>query len=50
MKDDKVTMKVTEDVHRKLQLAKAHMNKRTFSDVINELTSRYLERLRSKGN
>ena len=46
---DKVTMKIDEKAHKNLQLAKAHMGKKTFSDVINELTSRYLERLVSRG-
>lgn len=45
---DKVTMKITEESHKKLQLAKAHMGKKTFSDVINELTGKYLELLISR--
>lgn len=44
----KVTMKITEDSHKKLQLVKAHMGKKTFSSVIDELTSKYLELLVSK--
>lgn len=45
---DKVTMKITEESHQKLQLVKAHMSKRTFSGVIDELTSKYLELLISR--
>ena len=45
---DKVTMKVTEDAHTKLQLAKAHMGTKTFSETIAELSGRYLEKLVSK--
>lgn len=45
---DKVTLKITEEAHKKLQLAKVHMEKKTFSAVIEELTSRYLEMLISR--
>lgn len=45
---NKITLKITEDSHKKLQLAKIHMDKKTFSDVIDELASRYLELLASK--
>jgi predicted CopG family antitoxin len=46
---EKITMKITEDSHKKLQLAKAHMGSKTFSDVIEELAGRYLEMLISRG-
>lgn len=46
---DKVTMKISKEVHKKLKLAKIHMDAKSFDEVLDELTSRYLEMLKSRG-
>lgn len=45
---EKVTMKISKESHKKLNLAKIHMNKKTFSEVIDELAGRYLELSKSR--